>query len=89
MKGITFWGIFAAVQLVGLLVAIPGGPHTGFGYWVVSGVLLFPGSALGPFLLDKLGIAFGRVDLPVAAVLVNAVCWYLAKLLIERVRRGK
>jgi hypothetical protein len=41
MKGITFWGIFAAVQLVGLLVAIPGGPHTGFGYWVVSGVLVF------------------------------------------------
>lgn len=89
MKGITFWSLFAAVQVAGLLIAIPGSPHTNGIFWVISGILLLPGSALGPFLLDRLGIAFGYASLPAAAILVNAVCWYLAKLLIERVRRGK
>jgi len=86
MKNSTFWGIFAAVQIAGLLIAIPGSPHTGF-FWVISGILLLPGSALGPFLLDHLGISFGYVDLPVSAVLVNLVCWFLVKLLLDRRRR--
>ena len=87
MKGTTFWGIFAVVQIAGLLIAIPGSPHTGGFFLVASGVLLLPGSALGPFLLDRLGISFGYFSLPASALLVNLLCWYLVKLLIDRLRR--
>jgi hypothetical protein len=87
MTSLRFWVIFAATQILGLLIAVPGSPHSGMGFWVVSGILLFPGSALGPFILDRLGISFGYINLPVTAVLVNLVFWCSAKLLIDRVQR--
>jgi hypothetical protein len=89
MKGITFWSIFAAVQVAGLLIAIPGSPDTSGIFWVISGILLLPGSAVGPFVLDRLGIAFGYASLPVSAVVVNGLCWYLVKVAVGRVKRKK
>jgi hypothetical protein len=54
---------------------------------VISGILLFPGSLLAPFVLDRLGISFGYINLPVTAVFLNLVVWSLAKLLLDRMRR--
>lgn len=89
MKRTTFWGIFAVVQVAGLLLAIPGSPQSRDLFWVISGILLLPGSALGPFLLDRLGISFGYVSLPVSAILVNLLCWFLVKVLLDRLRRKR
>jgi len=87
MKSKGFWVAFAVVQIAGLLLAPLGNPNSKFRLLELSGILLFPGSAIGPWILDRLSIPFGYVNLPVSAVLVNLVCWCLVKLQIDRIRR--
>jgi hypothetical protein len=81
-----FWGVFSVTQLLGSLSLATGSPHGNPLGLLAATVFLFPGSILGLFALDKLGIQFGYVSILVSAFLVNVVCWYAFALAITSIR---
>jgi hypothetical protein len=52
-------------------------------------VLLFPGSLLSIFLLDRLGIEFGYFPILSVTLVVNIASWYALSLTIDRFWRSK
>jgi hypothetical protein len=68
--------MFAVTQLLGSLSLVTGSPHGNPIGLVAAMVLLFPGSILGVFVLDKLGIQTGYISILVSAALINIICWY-------------
>jgi hypothetical protein len=86
MKRATFWGIFAATQLLGALGLATGSPHGNPLGLVVAMVLLFPGSILGLLALDRLGINFVYTSILLSAFPINIVFWYVFALALARIR---
>jgi hypothetical protein len=89
MNGKMFWGMFAVTQLLGSLSLATGSPHGNPIGLVAAMVLLFPGSILGVFALDKLGIQAGYIAILVSAVLFNIICWYGFSLAVNKYSRRK
>ena len=85
----VFWGVFAVTQLVGALGLATGSPHGNPFGLVAMLIFWFPGSILGFWTLDKLGIQFGYVSILVSSFLFNTVCWYVLALAITRIRSQK
>jgi len=69
-----FWGMFAVTQLLGPLSLATGSPHGNPIGLVAAMVSPFPGSMLGVFALDKLGIQDGYIAILVSVVLINIIC---------------
>jgi len=69
-----FWEMFAVTQLLGPLSLATGSPHGNPIGLVAAMVSPFPGSMLGVFALDKLGIQDGYIAILVSAVLINIIC---------------
>ena len=84
-----FWGMFAVTQLLGSLSLATGSPHGNPIGLAAAMVLLFPGSILGVFALDKLGIQAGYIAILVSAVLFNIICWYGFSLAASKYSRRK
>jgi hypothetical protein len=89
MKRRAFWGIFAVAQLVGTLGVLTGSPH-GFAVGlIIAMIALFPGSILCLFLLDFLGVGVDYGSILVTVLPINLVCWYVAELIIMKIRAKK
>jgi len=69
-----FWGMFAVTQLLGPLSLATGSPHGNPIGLVAAMVSPFPGSMLGVFALDKLGIQDGYIAILVSVVLITIIC---------------
>lgn len=85
----VFWVVFAVTQLVGALGLATGSPHGNPFGLVAMMIFLFPGSILGLWTLDKLGIQFGYVSILASSFLFNIVCWYMLALAITKIRGQK
>ena len=86
MKRATFWSIFAVTQLLGALGLATGSPHGNSLGLFAAMVLLFPGSILGLFALDRLGINFGYTSILLSAFPINIIFWCAFAFALARIR---
>jgi hypothetical protein len=86
MSRTTFWAIFAATQLLGALSLATGSPHGNPLGLVAATILLFPGSILGMFALDRLGINFGYASILLSAFPINIIFWSAFAFALAKIR---